>query len=178
MIRTNNINNFTNRFKITIFGPYDIYRQRLNEIARYIRDLGFSDTKLVSERKEFRERDKKEESSIYIMKKSYYFVEKSNMNIFIFYYNAYNDSMILELKEMCDKCRNKIPCSLIIIPNTKEKNTNISRVLKGQILSSKIATVEYSASQKDQLVDEFIKNQCRGYCDQLFIQKLHSGEIK
>jgi hypothetical protein len=132
------------RLKVTLYGPYGLHTQRLKKITRSLRDkYKFSNTYLVLERHDFRKPLKNELDPLYLRNKSYHYLEFSDVNIFVYYCNAYNDSVDFEFKHVCDKLRWKIPCCTVI----RDKSCEMAMLLKGEIIHSKVR-VDYFDGDK------------------------------
>jgi len=147
------------RLKITIYGPYGDYEERLRNIAQRLRErYFFEDTYLVKDRPSHRPQNKDEDLDIFLTDKSYYYLRKSDVNLFIFYCGAYNSGVIVELKEVCDNIKWKLSCCAIFL----DKNCNLGPLLNGQIKTSGILVDRFNgkAHNCDNLILQFAFARC------------------
>lgn len=147
------------KLKISIYGPYGSFEQRLRTIAQQLRDrYNFTDTFVVKDRLAYRQRNQDEDTDVYLMDKSFYYLEKSHVNLFIFYCWAYNDSAVIELKEVCDNIKWKQPCCAILL----DKGCNLATLLNGMIKTSGILVEEFNGKDPncDNQILQFAKAKC------------------
>jgi hypothetical protein len=123
------------RFMVTIYGPYGKWLSKLRKICEYLRQVhGFQDCLPVIDRHGFRKQRRGEKSQVYDMKRSYYFLDVSHANLFVFYCNAYNQSVDFELKQVLDKLPDKIRSSIIL----RDSSCEMGKIFEGEIINAKI----------------------------------------
>lgn len=115
----------------------------------------------MSERKDFRPQLPNETRNTYFKKRSYHYLETSNVNIFVYYCNAHNESPSIELKHVCDTLAKKIECCAVI----KDKSCKMSPLLAGEIdeapgLVSRVEEFDSSRPNCDECVIELVNAKC------------------
>jgi hypothetical protein len=132
--------------KDTVYGPYGVFTRRLKEITRSLREkYKFSNAYLVMERYDFRKSFRDESRPLYLRNKSYHYLAWSDVNIFLYYCNAYNDSVDFEFKHVCDKLRWKISSCAVI----RDRSCEMAMLLKGEIVHSKVLVDYFDGSKLD-----------------------------
>jgi hypothetical protein len=152
--------------KVTIYGPYGDFTRRLDWVAQKLRDHEFADTFLVKDRRDFRSKHPTEGHAEYFTQKSYYYLNNSDVNIFIFYCGPHAESAAMELQYICQKLRNKISCCAVM----KDTACKMAMLLKGQIDITKISVDKFDGRNKNcdediaRLVEarcyDFLKTKC------------------
>jgi hypothetical protein len=140
--------------KVTVYGPYGSFKERLKGIARALRtEHGFLDTYIVEDRKDFRARLPEEKEDIYIKNKSYYYLRASNVNLFFLYCGQYNDSAMLEFKHVCDKLEWKRPCCAVF----RDTSCTMGRLVTGEIADADGVLVDTFDGRKDNCDTEVVE---------------------
>jgi hypothetical protein len=138
--------------KVTVFGPYGPYLARLQKIVQALREKhGYTNTHLVRDRNDFRQKYENETNNVYNTHKSYFCLKNSNVNIFVCYTNANLSSASIELKHVIDKLSLKLPCCSVI----KDKRYDLGALLEGEL--ERNVLVELFDSRKDNCDDEIIE---------------------
>jgi hypothetical protein len=151
---------------VTIYGPYGSHTKTLQRIARLIRQkYNFKNTYIVKDRKDFRKRLLNETVVVYFTKKSYYYLQHSHVNIFIFYCGPHAESASMELQFTCQNLRRKIPCCAVM----KDTQCNMATILEGQMRITKFRSDEFDSHTES--CDNDITKLVAARCMEFLIEK-------
>jgi hypothetical protein len=128
MTATNSIetSNYKSKFIITIFCPYDdISLARIRTLQTAIVNRGYTKCKIVDDYSYPKKRNN-ENKDQYNLRKSIYWLEQTDMCIFVMFTQARNDGVAIEIKHTCDHLNNKLGTSLIAI---ESKGSRVSTSL-------------------------------------------------
>lgn len=145
---------------VTIYGPYGPFKSRLKTIATALRRKGFLDTFTVIDRKKpdiehdyTGAKSQKDRTDIELTDKSYYYVENSHVNVFIYYVKGYHDSQSFEIKHMTNFAKNKIKCSIAFMSESTKTTATLAR---GEMIKSNITRIRYVDNWPDKKIDNHI----------------------
>jgi hypothetical protein len=153
------------KIEITVFGPYGIFTSRLLKIVKSLRLYGYQNTDIVKNRPFPSD---KQDQDVYVLDKSLHYVRTSNVNLFVYYENAHNDSSGHEMQHLVDKCDHKIGCSLVFLSDRDKKTPALTR---GTIMKHRILCSRYDGSMNPEYVDNYIINVAKAKCDSFLKQK-------
>jgi hypothetical protein len=147
------------RLSITVYGPYGRSLNKIRKICHYLSTChGFSNSLPVIDRGGFRRQRRGEKDQVYEMRKSYYFLEVSDVNIFVYYCNEYFQSVDFELKHLLDNLSYKIPSSIVF----RDSSCNMGRLFEGEIILAKIKSQNFNGRSKN--AQREISDVANGYC--------------
>jgi hypothetical protein len=144
----NSILSKKNRMKITVYGPYGQFTNKLLKVTKLLRTkYGYKDCKLVKERL-YRPKKKDEMQSTYWTLKSFHYLKESHVVIFIFFCDrgkevAHNESPSIEIAHLIYKT-DKISCCFVLIDN----NCNMPAILKGILNQHELKLDEFNGYDK------------------------------
>jgi hypothetical protein len=105
---------------------------------------------------------------VYLMEKSFHYLRVSDVNIFIFYCDAHNEGVVIELKELCNNVSWKCMCSAIIL----DKTCDMSTLLNAQIKVSGMLVDTFNG--KDRYCDKEILGFAFAKCNLFLKSKFRS----
>jgi len=141
------------KLKVTIYGPYGEYEKRINGIAQKLREkYEFIDTFIVKDRPDHRQQQPHEDYNVFSRDKSFHYLRRSDVNMFIFYCGAHNESVVVELMELCHSISWKRICSAIML----DKGCNMAALLDAQITVSHIRVDAFNG-KNDHCDDEILR---------------------
>lgn len=153
---------------VTIYGPYGEWLPKLRRISKYLREShGFLDCLPVVDRSGFRKRLEFEKVAVYIRNKSYYFLEISHVNVFIFYCGAFTSSVDFELKHEIDNLPQKIESSIVLT----DSNCKMGKVFQGDVNVAKIKSEPFDGQSRNP--EKEISDIANAYCLNILKRDFH-----
>lgn len=121
------------RLKVTLYGSYDnTALHRLRILQRCLAFEGYR-AELVKD-KTYPSQTALEDEHVYNLRKSKYWLQKSDVNLMIFFSSVSNDSVIIELAALCTEFRDKVLDSGVFF----HVNFNLRSLVEGTMKVSKI----------------------------------------
>jgi len=152
---------------VTIYGPYGDFENDLSEIGSILQThYGYIDCKLVSQR-DYHELECEDDK--YVAEKSFHFLRKSNVLIFIFFCDkrkenriSHSESPAAELTHLIDKISNKVGCCFVL----REKGCSMGPVVFGQLPDE--IMYEQMEFENNSEIDKIVEAKCRTYLELKF----------
>jgi hypothetical protein len=150
------------KIMITLYGPYGDFKFDLEQICKILRDkYGYNNCKLVSEREsEYTSLEK--DKDILNRDRSFYFLEKSHVIIFVFFCDkkelkkiSHAESCSSELTHLLDVLKHKTKCCFVL----KEKGCEMSSVWFGHIKGEGIK-YEVTTFENNEEIAKMVKAKC------------------
>jgi hypothetical protein len=130
-----NILSFKDKLLVTIFCSYDDEAlKRVNNLKEHMVKKGYLICRMVSDYS-YPVKRKNENSDQYFLRKSIYWLEQSDVCIFVLFGNVENDGVVLEIKHACDHLPSKLETSLVAI---ESKGSRVSTCLIRGTISNQV----------------------------------------
>jgi hypothetical protein len=158
------------KIMITLYGPYGDFKSDLEEICTILKDkYGYNNCKLVSQREsEYTSTEK--DTDILNRDRSFYFLEKSHVIIFIFFCDkkelnkiSHAESCSSEITHLLDTLTHKIKCCFVF----KEKGCQMSSVWFGHVKGEGIKYEEEIFENKEEIA-KMIKAKCMLFLEEKY----------